>query len=56
VPGKGHALKQVNISGELIDGHLDADIGYLAVYPGQANAGKNANKNNDNNQFGQGEA
>ena len=56
VPGKGHALKQVNIGGELVDGHLDADIGYLAVYPGQANAAKNANKNNDNNQFGQGEA
>jgi len=56
VPGKGHAFKQVNIGGELVDGHLDADIGYLAVYPGQANAAKNANKKNDNNQFGQGEA
>ena len=51
VPGKGHAPKQVNIGGELVDSHLGADGDNSVPGADQANAGKNAYKQNDKNKF-----
>ncbi len=56
VPGEGHAPEQVNISGDMVDGHLGADGDNSVPGSGHPNTGKYAYKHNDKNEFGQGEA